>query len=128
MGTTASGTASATQPWQWPDSLDAMIAAPAFHELLFENERVRVVHTRIQPGQTVPVHTHRWPHLQYIISWSALVRRDPEGNVLYDSRTAPAPQVPHVVWSEPLPPHSVDNVGDGEISVIGFELKTVVGE
>ncbi|MBV9609380.1 MAG: hypothetical protein JO187_07465 [Acidobacteria bacterium] len=65
--------------------------------------------------------------MQYIISWSALVRRDPDGKVLYDSRTAPPPEVPHVKWSEPLPPHSVDNVGGGELSVIGFELKTAAG-
>jgi hypothetical protein len=126
MSMKASGTDSAKDSWAHPDCLDAMIAAPAFHELLFENEHVRVLHTRILPGQTVPVHTHRWPHIQYIISWSPLVRRDAEGNVMYDSRTTPPPEAPHVAWSEPLPPHSVNNVGDGEISVIGFELKTAV--
>jgi hypothetical protein len=31
---------------QWPDALDAMIAAPAHHEVLLENDRVRVLDTR----------------------------------------------------------------------------------
>lgn len=35
--------ADANAPWPWPDPLDAMTAAPRFHRLLFENERVRVL-------------------------------------------------------------------------------------
>jgi quercetin dioxygenase-like cupin family protein len=55
-------------PQQWPDELDALIAAPQHHILLFENEAVRVLDTRIPPGQTVPLHTHRWPGTLYILS------------------------------------------------------------
>ena len=38
--------ATARQAWAWPDSLDALVAAPGNHSLLFENDRVRVVQTR----------------------------------------------------------------------------------
>jgi hypothetical protein len=38
------------QTWPWPDSLNALVAAPGNHSVLFENERVRVVHTHILPG------------------------------------------------------------------------------
>ena len=38
---------------EWPDSLDAMVAAPEHHEVLLENERVRVLDSRIKPGETV---------------------------------------------------------------------------
>src|SRR2546427_3854450 len=31
------------EPWPWPDSLDALAAAPESHRLLFENDRVRVL-------------------------------------------------------------------------------------
>lgn len=51
---------------EWPDSLDAMVAAPEHHEVLLENERVRVLDSRIKPGDTVPVHTHRWASVLYI--------------------------------------------------------------
>jgi hypothetical protein len=45
----------------WPDELDALQAAPGYHVLLFENESVRVLDTRVRQGQMVPLHTHRWP-------------------------------------------------------------------
>ena len=45
----------------WLPELDALVAAPKHHRLLFENDRVRVLDTRIAPGDTVPLHTHRWP-------------------------------------------------------------------
>src|SRR5579885_2951248 len=63
----------------WPDHLDALIAAPAYHSLLFENETVRVVETHVPAGHTVPLHTHCWPGVQYIVSWSDFVRRDSQG-------------------------------------------------
>lgn len=48
------------EPWPWPDDLDAMVAAPEFHAVLLEDDRVRVLDGRVPPGATVPVHTHRW--------------------------------------------------------------------
>jgi sugar/nucleoside kinase (ribokinase family) len=71
-------------PWLWPESLDALVAAPKQHTLLLENERVRVLDTRILPGDTTPVHTHRWPSVLYVLSWSDVVRRDGDGKVMLD--------------------------------------------
>jgi predicted metal-dependent enzyme (double-stranded beta helix superfamily) len=111
--------------WPWPESLDALAAAPAHHTRLLENDRVRVVHTHIPPGDTVPVHTHRFPGIVYVVRTSDFVRRDDRGNVLFDSRRATAPaQGVTVQWLDPLPPHSVENVGSAEISLIIVELKT----
>ncbi len=110
-------------PWPWPDSLDALVAAPAHHTLLLENEDVRVLNVRIGPGEFVPVHTHRWPSVVYVVSASDFVRRDGEGDVLFDSRTAPSPNPPATMWIAPLPPHSVENVGQGEILLFTVELK-----
>jgi hypothetical protein len=106
--------------------LDALRSAPRHHTLLLENERVRVLETRIPPGDLVPVHTHRWPSVLYILSWSDFIRRDASGTVVLDSRTAGAVgSPPPVVWSEALPPHSLENVGAAEIRVISVELKQV---
>lgn len=108
----------------WPAELDALIAAPAHHTLLFENDQVRVLDTRITLGDRTPVHTHRWPAALYIQSWSAFVRYDPEGNVLVDSRENPALSAPGpVLWSAPLPPHALENVGAADMHVISFEVK-----
>lgn len=111
-------------PWPWPDSLDAVIAARDYHHVLFENEHVRVLEVRIKPGQIVPVHTHRWPAAVYVISASDFIRRDDNGNLLFDSRAAgPPPATPSAQWTGPLPPHSVENIGSADIHLITTELK-----
>ena len=113
-----------SQPWPWPDSLDALVAAPAHHERLLENERVRVIHTHIPQGDLVPLHTHRWPAVAYLQSFSHFIRRDHEGKVLLDSRQAAAPpKTPAVQWLDALPPHTIENVGQSEISIFIVELK-----
>jgi hypothetical protein len=118
---------STSQTWPWPDSLDALIAAPRHHRLLFENERVRLLEVRIGPGDLVPVHTHRWPSAIYVAKQSDFLRRDGAGSLLFDSRTAGPPPTESVVqWSPPLPPHSVENIGSSEILLITTELKEPV--
>jgi hypothetical protein len=112
--------------WPWPASLDALSAAPRHHTLLLETDRVRVLETRIPPGEFVPLHTHCWPSVLYVLSWSDFIRRDGSGAVLLDSRTAGRGRSPpSVVWSEALPPHSLENVGAAEIRVISVELKQI---
>jgi hypothetical protein len=110
------------QTWPWADSLDALIAAPKHHTLLLENEHARVLNVRIGPGELVPVHTHRWPSVVYVLSASDFVRRDGDGNVLFDSRVVPPPNPPPA-WVPALPPHSVENVGKSEILLFTVELK-----
>jgi hypothetical protein len=110
--------------WEWPDELDALVAAPAHHTLLLENERVRVLETRIPAGETTAVHTHRWPNVEYVVSSSDFVRRDGEEAVLLDTRLVDRPREPRAtLWSEPLPPHSIENVGETDLRVIMVELK-----
>ena len=113
-----------SRKWAWPDSLDAVTAAPKHHKLLFENERVRLLEVRIPPGEITPVHTHRWSSAIYVMRQSDFIRRDGEGNLLFDSRTVgPPPAEAIVQWVGPLPPHSVENVGNVEIVLITTELK-----
>jgi quercetin dioxygenase-like cupin family protein len=108
----------------WPAHLDAIIAAPAHHRLLLENERVRVLETRIEPGETVPLHTHQWPAVFSIQSQGHLIRRDERGEVTFDSRTAArAAGAGEAVWSPALAPHTLENVGTSLIHVISVEVK-----
>jgi hypothetical protein len=105
----------------WPAELDALVAAPRHHRLLLENDRVRVLDTEIGPGDRTPVHTHRWPAVHYVVSWSDFVRRDAGGATLVDTRGgAPASGA---LWGPPLGPHSLENVGAGPIRVISVEVK-----
>jgi hypothetical protein len=119
----ARGRESDTSAWPWPASLDALSAAPGHHKLLLENDRVRVLETRIPPGDIVPVHTHCWPSVLYVLSWSDFVRCEAAGTVVLDSRAIDGGSPPSVAWSEALPPHSLENVGGAEIRVISVEIK-----
>jgi hypothetical protein len=108
--------------WPWPDSLDAVIAAPAHHIVLLENPQVRVLETRIGPGEIVPLHTHRWPAAIYVLEWSDVRRRDADGAVMLDTRVTPMAPA-SAMWSAALPPHTLENVGTREIRIISIELK-----
>jgi len=113
-----------TEGWPWPDSLDAVIAAPKHHSVLIEDDRVRVLRTTIPAGDVVPLHTHRWGGVAYVESWSHFIRRDEKDEVLFDSRQAGAPStVPCAQRMQPLPPHTVENLGPLEISILIVELK-----
>ena len=104
--------------------LDAVSAAPGHHQVLLENDDVRVLDTRIAPGERTPVHTHAWPGVLYIRSWSDFVRRDADGHVLVDSRTMAAkPADGATLWSPALGPHSAENVGDRYLHVLAVEVK-----
>lgn len=108
----------------WPDHLDALVAAPAHHRLLFENESVRVIETIIPPGEIVPLHTHRWPGTLHLISWSDIVRRDASSAILMDSRALSIARVEGAItWSPALPPHTLENVGSATFHAITTELK-----
>lgn len=105
--------------------LDAMTAAPGHHGVLFENDRVRVLDTRLSPGDRTPVHAHEWPAALYVLSWSDFVRCDPEDNVLFDSRGSgtPPPAPGTALWLAPLEPHYVRNVGVKDLHIIAVEVK-----
>jgi non-ribosomal peptide synthetase component F len=109
--------------WEWSDDLDALVAAPEHHKLLFEDDSVRVIDTQIPAGERTKVHTHRWPSILYIVSTSDFLRYDAEGNVITDSRKQ-APQVAPVAFRFPaMPPHSVENVGTGLVHLVNVEFK-----
>ena len=104
--------------------MDALIAAPDHHQLLFENEKVRVLNTRIRPGEITPVHAHPWPASLYVISWSDFMRYDAEGKLLFDSKDLTNAILPSTaLWSEPLGPHALKNTGQNDLHVICVEIK-----
>ena len=109
---------------EWPEELDALNAAPQHHKLLMENEFVRVLDTLIPPGGITNVHTHKWPSVLYIISWSDFIRYDGEGNIVLDSRKLfQTPISSSAIWSDPLSPHALENIGKNTIRIINVEIK-----
>jgi quercetin dioxygenase-like cupin family protein len=111
--------------WPWPDALDALVAAAEHHRNLFENDVVRVLETHIPPGARTGVHTHRWPNVQHVLSTTDFVRRDGRGEPVFDTRAgAHRPEAGETLWSGPLPPHSIENVGEHVLRVLMVELKS----
>jgi hypothetical protein len=80
--------------------------------------------SNVLPGRTVPLHTHRWPSALCLLSWSDFVRRDGEGATIVDSRIAGSIPQGSAVWSGPLPPHTLEKVGESDLHAITVELKT----
>lgn len=112
-----------------PGPLDALSAAPDHHRVMLENEQVRVLDTRLAPGQMTPLHEHAWPAVLHVLSWSDFERIDSDGNVVLDSRAVGMnPQPGAILWGPALTPHAVRNVGTRELHVIAIELKTTVGK
>src|SRR6476659_467160 len=50
-----------SDPSSWDAALDAVVAAPKHHKVVFENERLRVLEVTLEPDDEEPVHHHRWP-------------------------------------------------------------------
>ena len=85
---------------------------------------MRVLETRIPPGHRTPVHTHCWPGVLYILSWSHFIRRDDNDVILVESAKVEALKNPPTIsWSPVLPPHTFENVGDTDFHAINVELK-----
>jgi mannose-6-phosphate isomerase-like protein (cupin superfamily) len=104
------------------DELDGVVAAPDHHRVLFENDVVRVIETTIRAGDTTPVHTHLAPTAMYVVSGSQFLRRDPDGEVMLDTRADPAFVLPQVMYSPGTPAHTLENTGPDDLVVIGVEL------
>ena len=114
----------AVAPHSPTHALDAMVKATDHHALLLENGAVRVLDTKVRPGERTPVHAHEWSAALYVLSWSDFVRYDPDGNVLVDSRTMDTkPAIGTALWAGPIGPHYVENVGQTDLHILAVEVK-----
>lgn len=113
----ASGTAFYLHPQDandFPAGFDALQVAPHSHKVLFENAFVRVLQVDLpKPGETVPMHHHRWPSL--VIIWDTgggtpHIRYQRQGQPVRDMpsvETLAHEGVWEIHWMEPEPMHSI---------------------
>jgi quercetin dioxygenase-like cupin family protein len=111
------------QPWPWPETLDAVLAAPASHRVLVENDRVRVLEVVIAPRTREPEHTHQAASVM-IVDEPARIRYYVGDALRFESpgHAESAPRV-QAQWMEPEGPHSVENVDERRYHAIRVELK-----
>jgi hypothetical protein len=108
------------------EELDGVVVDPTHHKVLFENDYVRVVETIVPAGDTTPVHTHLAPTLTQVVSFAHFIRRDHDGNVMFDSREKNMPPDIQYLFAESTPQHTIENTDTQSMHVIGVELKQVV--
>jgi hypothetical protein len=107
----------------WPPSMDAVVAAPESHRVLFENDDVRVLEVTIAAGHREPEHTHRDPSVM-IVDGPARIRYYQGDTLTFSSPADTVSAGTRASWMAPEDPHSVENVDDHPYHAIRVELRT----
>ena len=106
--------------WRWsaaiPQDLDPLKVAADTHKLVFDNQFVRVLETRVPPGKTEALHQHPRRVVIYLSDFNTRTT-ERGGKPQENLRKAGS-----VRWSEPIT-HQVENIGKTEGHVISVELK-----
>jgi quercetin dioxygenase-like cupin family protein len=118
----------AAAPCPWPDSLDAVAAAPGNHRVLLENEHVRVLDVSVEPGEREPLHAHCLPSVMYLMHEGEYRDYDAAGALIEEVTEAPADSLfPMTLYLGPQAPHSVHNLDDRPVRLLRVELKAPAG-
>ena len=110
--------------WNHPDELDAVVAAPNSHRVVFENDEVRVLEVTVAPGVREPEHTHRWPSVMVVDEPARINYFTGEELTFTSPDPMPEVRLPRAHWLEPEGPHSVENIDTVRLHALRFELKT----
>ncbi|SOB88498.1 cytoplasmic protein [Streptomyces sp. 1331.2] len=95
---------------------DAVQVAPDAYKVLFENDRVRLLEARLQPGATTAMRHHH-DNLVYNLADGQAAFTDESGATVEVSLVAGS-----TMWS-PAVDHSTHNTGSTEVRSLIFELK-----
>ena len=92
--------------------------ARAVRTTLLENDEVLAIGTTYPPGESVPVHTHRFPSLVYVVQGGTIETMAPDGTVeRYDMRPG------ETLWSAGSQSHGARNVGSTPVQIVEIEIK-----
>src|SRR5919205_1351542 len=101
-----------SDPTGWDPALDAVTAAPENHQVLFEDDVVRVLSVSVPAGMREKPHHHRWPSV-FVVDRLVKVR-DHDG-VTGNEIPLPLPdklEFPVTLKFPPQPLHFVENIDD----------------
>ena len=110
-------------PVRREEELDGVLAAPAHHRVLFENQVVRVIESVIPVGERTPLHTHRHHRVMYAVSGTSFARRDERGAVIESTHLPDGTAERRVMWAGPTELHTIENTGDEDLVVIAVEVR-----
>lgn len=109
-------------PENWDPDSDAVKAAPSNHDVLYEDDTIRVLSVTLRPGEPEPLHHHRFPSIFVIDRLVPLRDFDAEGR----EQQLPIPpqfDLPLVLQMPPQPLHSVLNEGTSLFHGTRIEFK-----
>ena len=95
------------------------VLGPVGQEILFENDKVRVWHVALAPGESQPLHHHGLPYVVVAVQGAKNVIHTAD-----DQRIEVVEETGGIVFREPGQTHMLTN--DGDTVYIGriIELKT----
>jgi hypothetical protein len=102
----------------WKPELEATVAAPENHKILFENDEVRVLEVTVEPGRSERLHVHRYASVIYLESSPHLIEHLQDGT----SRDLGA-RPKGAFWLPIAQGHYMENVDTFPLHAIRFELK-----
>lgn len=118
VGATAFAQATGDVDRWWKPDLDATVAAPENHKILFENDEVRVLEVTVAPGALEHLHVHRYPAVMYVDSSPHMIEHLQDGSAR-DLGVRP----PGTRWLPLAQGHAMENVGNIPLHAIRVELK-----
>jgi len=112
-----------SDPATWNPALDAVVAAPENHKVVYEDDLVRVLSVTVAAGATEKPHHHRYPSV-FVIDRMVQVR-DFNG-VTHEEIPLPIPdkvEFPITVKFLPQPLHYVQNIDTRPFHATRVEFK-----
>ncbi len=112
-----------SDPAAWDPALDAVLAAPEHHAVLYEDDTIRVLSVSIPPGAVEKPHHHRFPAVFVI---DRLVRLRDRNGVTHAEIPLPIPKdvvFPVTVTFLPQPLHYVENLDTQPFHATRIEFK-----
>ena len=112
----------------WIETFDAVQVAPEFHQVIFENDQIRMLSIVIKPGEVEPIHTHKWKSVLWFASYSPSVYTGYQLNAKNELEVSKTFDIPKLESNtamelEPEGAHTVKNVGKDVLRLYRLELK-----
>jgi quercetin dioxygenase-like cupin family protein len=86
------------------------------HKVLLDNDQVRVLDVRLQPGQKIAMHSHPANVVYFVTDCKTNVTSPDGKTAVRDGKAGTA------IWSGPLT-HAAENIGPAECHLVQTELK-----
>lgn len=105
-----------------PDASDPVVASPDKYHVLFENQHVRVVEYRIEPGERDNWHSHP-PKIAYVVEPGTLRITTATGRSFVVEE-----QQGTARWLGAVGRHYGENIGATPVKIVFVEIKSVTDE